>query len=153
MKNTTVNISQRKMTDENKTEEKNKGGRPQKLTPEQLQKIVDDFKAYILKEEDPTIVGFTCEYPILIDIYKEEFYLNKDYISDHDEFSELRKRAIQKQENYMQKGAVKNELNSSMSIFRLKQPQHGFTDKSELKQENIGEPTRIFINTKPKDDK
>jgi hypothetical protein len=36
--------------------EKNKGGRPQMFTPEQIQEIYNDLLRYIESEEDPTIV-------------------------------------------------------------------------------------------------
>lgn len=97
--------------------------RPQMYTPEQIQEIVDDFTKYIDDNEDPTIVGFTANY--------RKYNVNKDYISDHDEFSELRKRAIEKQEAYILDGALKNKLNATMGIFRLKQPQHGYSDKQQ----------------------
>jgi hypothetical protein len=64
-------------------------------------------------------------------------YINKDYISDHKEFSELRRRAIEKQEAYLQKWATKNTLNATMSVFRLKQPQHWFTDRIETNNKNV----------------
>lgn len=114
-------------------EEKRQWGRPQHFTPEQIEKIKQDFKLYIETEEDPTIVWFTSSYP---QIYSEtlgrETRINKDYISDHEEFSELRKQAIEKQESYLQKWATKNQLNATMAVFRLKQPQHWFRDKTEV---------------------
>lgn len=112
--------------------------RPQYFTPEQIQKIADDLKAYIEREEDPTIVWFTSSYPpVYSDTEQRDVYLNKDYISDHDEFSELRRKAIEKQENFLMKWATNNELNATMSVFRLKQPQHWFTDKQEIDQRNL----------------
>lgn len=100
-----------------------KVGRPQMYTPEQIQEIVDDLAQYIETTDDPTIVGFTSTY--------KKYPVNKDYISDHNEFSELRKRAVEKQEAYLLEGVTKNKLNPTMGIFRLKQPQHGYRDKSE----------------------
>lgn len=99
------------------------GGRPQMYTPEQIQEIVDDLTQYIEDNDDPTIVGFTSDY--------RKYSVNKDYISDHDEFSELRKRAIEKQEAFLLKNATLNKANPTVAIFRLKQPQHGFTDRQQ----------------------
>lgn len=98
-------------------------GRPQMYTPEQIQEIADDLREYIETNEDPTIVGFTSSY--------NKYSVNKNYIGDHDEFSELRTKAIEKQEAYILKGVMQNKLNAPMGIFRLKQPQHGFRDKVE----------------------
>lgn len=111
-----------------------KVGRPQMYTAEQIAEIVTDLSAYIERSFDPTIVGFTSTY--------SKYSVNKDYISDHQEFSELRKRAIEKQESFLLQGATMNKLNPAVSIFRLKQPQHGFRDKSEV--ESSGEITHKF---------
>lgn len=111
---------------------KHPGGRPQTLTPEQIARVAEDFAKYIRKNEDPIIVGFTSSYEPIDLGGGKTFRINKDFISDHEEFSELRKAAIQKQEAYLQRGATKGELNATMCIFRLKQPQHGFKDKSEV---------------------
>lgn len=99
------------------------GGRPQMYTPEQIEEIRKDFIEYIERTADPTIVNFTSNYT--------KYSINKDYINNHDEFSELRKRAIEKQESYLLYGATNNRLNASVSIFRLKQPQHGYKDRTE----------------------
>ena len=104
--------------------------RPQYFTTEQINKILEDFKDYIEKEEDPTIVWFTSAYkPIYSETAQRDVYLNKDFIGNHEEFCELRKKAIEKQENYLLKWVTKNELNPTMWVFRLKQPQHWYTDK------------------------
>lgn len=127
--------------------EKRKEGAPQKFTPEQIQKIVDDFKKYIAKNEDPTIVWFVAKYPaIYSETLQRESYINKDYISDHKEFSELRKKAIAKQEAYLLKWATENRLNASVSIFRLKQPQHWYRDRSEVEHSWAIEGITITID-------
>lgn len=106
-------------------------GAPQKYSPKQIAEIVEDLDNYIKGNADPTIVGFTSGYT--------KYSINKDYISDHQEFSELRKKAIEKQENYLLYGATLNKLNPTVSIFRLKQPQHGYTDRQDIKQEISGQ--------------
>lgn len=103
-------------------------GRPQMYTPEQIATIVDDLEEYINTNDDPTIVGFTSSY--------DKFSVNKDYISDHEEFSELRKKAIEKQEAYLLKNATVNKANPTVAIFRLKQPQHGYRDRVESEISN-----------------
>ena len=124
-----------------------KVGRPQMYTPEQIQEIVDDLREYIEIKDDPTIVGFTSSYT--------KYSVNKDYISDHEEFSELRKKAIEKQEAYLLDGVTKNELNATMGIFRLKQPQHGYKDRVEQDLTSNGETLQgatITFTDKPKTD-
>lgn len=107
-------------------------GRPQNFTAEQIEKIREDFKKYIEEKEDPTIVWFTSSYPpIYSKTLGRETYINKDYINDHDEFSELRTKAIQKQEAYLLDWVTKNRLNATMWVFRLKQPYHWYRDKVE----------------------
>lgn len=122
--------------------------RPQIFTKEQIQNIADDFKKYIEEEEDPTIVWFTCSYPPIFSKYlKRETRINKNYIGDHEEFSELRRAAIEKQEAYLIKWVTKNQLNATMWVFRLKQPQHWYTDKQQV--ENIN--TNIELQTTPEE--
>lgn len=96
-------------------------GRPQTYTPAQIAEMVTDLALYIKTEEDPTIVGFSSSY--------EKYFITRDYINDHEEFSTLRKKAIEKQEGYLLKGATQNKLNPTFSLFRLKQPQHGYKDR------------------------
>lgn len=121
-------------------------GRPQTYKPEQIAEMVSDFAKFINENEDPRIVHFTSTY--------NKYTINKDYISDHAEFSELRKKAIEKQEDYLLRGATKNELNPMFSLFRLKQPQHGYKDRTE--QEHSGSVNVIPIlggaSTKEKQD-
>lgn len=124
------------------------GGRPQKLTPQQIKVVVSDFTKYIDETEDPTIVGFCATYPLITLKDGSIFYVGKDYISDHTEFSDLRKKAIQKQEAYLLKNGTTNKANPTMAIFRLKQPQHGFKDKTELDANLNGNVT--FINAVPR---
>lgn len=99
------------------------GGRPPKYTEAELQEIANDLEQYIEEQEDPTIVGFIATYT--------KYPVNKAYMSEHEEFSNLNKRAIAKQEAFLLKGATTGKLNPAVSIFRLKQPQHGYTDKTE----------------------
>lgn len=118
-----------------------KVGRPQMYTPLQIEEIVKDLDDYIERSPDPTIVGFTSGY--------RKYSVNKDYISDHDEFSELRKRAIEKQEHYLLYGATNGRLNASVSIFRLKQPQHGYKDRVDSDITSMGEKIDPVVIYRP----
>jgi hypothetical protein len=104
-------------------------GRPAKLTAKQRAEVLEAFRLYIERTPDATIVGFCAFDPV-----GAKYLITKDNIHDWEEFSELRNYAIQKQEAYLLEGAITNRLNATMAIFRLKQPQHGYTDKHE--QEN-----------------
>lgn len=114
------------------------GGRPQMYTPEQIEEIRGDLESYIETKTDPTIVGFTSSYV--------RYSVNKDYISDHEEFSELRKRAIEKQEAYLLENATTNKANATVAIFRLKQPQHGFKDRVDSDITSGGEKIEVGLN-------
>lgn len=102
-------------------------GRPSKLNDEQKKELVKEYEDYIRATDDPTIVGF---------ITTNEFCF-EHRILDHDieqwqEFTELKKLAQKKQEAFLLTKAGKNEYNATLAIFRLKQPQHGYKDKSEV---------------------
>lgn len=115
---------------------KRKPGRPQKFSPEQLQTIYNDFSEYIEKTEDPTIVGFCSSYEI------DNKYVHKDFISERKEYSVLVKKAIGKQEDYL----LHQFKNPTLAIFRLKQPQHGYTDKREVETHNINLDVKADAN-------
>ena len=102
-------------------------GRPPKLTGLEREEVLQAFKAYLERTPDATIVGFCAFDPV-----GAKYLITKDNIYDWDEFSELRRYAVQKQEAYLLMGATTGKLNATMAIFRLKQPQHGYTDKHEV---------------------
>ena len=101
-------------------------GRPSKLLPPERAEVLNAFRQYIRKFADPTIVGFCA-----LDDTALKYNVTKDNIHDWREFSELRKQAISKQEAYLLAGATANKLNATFAIFRLKQPQHGYTDRQD----------------------
>jgi hypothetical protein len=105
------------------TKPKHAGGRPQKYTADEIAEIYTDFEDYIDRTADPIIVGFTSSY--------KKYHVNKWYMSERPEFSDLIKSAIEKQEYYIQYGAISNSLNATFAIFRLKQPQHGWSDRTQ----------------------
>jgi len=109
-------------------------GRPPKLSPLDRAVVYEAFNAYIENEEDPTIVGF-CAWNDTAISYK----LTKDNMYDWSEFSELRKRAIEKQEANLLKKAGNGSYNATIAIFRLKQPQHGYSDRVDSDITSKGE--------------
>lgn len=115
-------------------ETKNKGGRPPKLTPEQREEVLEAFQDYIQTTDDPTIAGFCAWHEVAI-----QYWITKDNLYDWGEFSELRKRAIEKQEAYLVKNGGEGKYNPTIAIFRLKQPQHGYKDRTETDITTAGE--------------
>lgn len=119
---------------------KHPGGRPPKYTAAEIEQIAADFKDYIDRTADPTVVGFTA--------YYTKYPVHKQYMSDRQEFSDLVKRAIEKQEAYLLAGASVNRVNPTIAIFRLKQPQHAYRDRTEVDQTINGNVT--FVNDVPR---
>lgn len=108
-------------------------GRPQKFSVEQLNTIYNDLSEYIESNEDPTLAGFVSVYSI------DGKFVNSEYLSDRKEFSELSKRSIKKQEAFL----LRQYKNPAMAIFRLKQPQHGYTDKREVEQKSMNLDVKV----------
>jgi hypothetical protein len=120
---------------------KNKGGRPPKHTPEQIEVLLKEFKEYIDKELIPIIAEFS---------YKHGF--GKEYLYDRPEFSNLLKECVAKKEAQLEKGALANKLNPSMAIFSLKQL--GWRDKTEIEHSgNIGNWSELAAKAGIKNDK
>jgi hypothetical protein len=103
---------------------KHAGGRPPKLTPEERAEVLQAFRLYIERTPDPTLVGFVAFDPVPI-----KYMVTRDNIKDWDEFSPLQKIAIEKQEAFLLQAGGTGRYNTTLAIFRLKQPQHGYTDK------------------------
>lgn len=106
--------------------QKNPVGRPPKLTVEERAEVLEAFRSYIERTPDPTVVGFCANDPI-----GWKYLLTRDDINNWEEFYTLRKYAIEKQESYLLLAAGNGRYNATMGIFRLKQPQHGYTDKTQ----------------------
>lgn len=101
-------------------------GRPPKLTKTQRVELLQAFEDYIDRTPDSTVVGF-CAW----DETARKYRINDSNLYDWEEFAGLIKYAIKKQEAYLLEGATRNKLNATMAIFRLKQPQHGYTDRQD----------------------
>lgn len=116
-------------------------GRPKKLTAKQQAEVLKAFEDYIKRSYDPTVVGFCSYDPVAL-----QYEINDSNLYDWDEFSGLIKRAIKKQEAYLVEGGTRNQLNVTMAIFRLKQPQHGYTDQKHVDHTTAGKelPTPIL---------
>lgn len=119
---------------------KGKMGRPPKVTSEQRQEVYEAFEAYIRDTDDPTIVGFAAYNDVAL-----KYNVTDDNIGDWDDFSGLRKRATKKQEAYLIAGGTMNKLNPTFAIFRLKQPQHGWTDRIQTDHTSNGKDIALPI--------
>lgn len=104
-----------------------KVGRPPKLTEEQRLEVYKAFEDYIARTPDPTVVGFIAYDPVAA-----QYFLTRDNLNDWKEFSTLQKYCIEKQEAYLLQAGGTGRYNPTMAIFRLKQPQHGYTDRQDV---------------------
>jgi len=102
------------------------GGRPPKLTDEQKLEVYKALEQYIQDNADPTLPGFETENEVAL-----QYNVNDSNLYDWPEFSGLIKRCVRKQEAYLLKQGGAGKYNPTIAIFRLKQPQHGYTDKQE----------------------
>jgi hypothetical protein len=103
------------------------GGAPSKLTKEQKAELLVAFRAYIERTPDPTVVGFCAFDPV-----PAKLFVTRHNLNDWDEFSTLQKYCIEKQEAYLLQAGGTGRYNPTMAIFRLKQPQHGYTDRQDV---------------------
>jgi hypothetical protein len=103
------------------------GGRPPKLTTEERREVYEELEKYIKETDDPTVPEFISTNWVALgyDIIYQNLY-------DWKEFSGLIKRLVRKQEAYLIREGTQNKINTTMAIFRLKQPQHGYRDRQEL---------------------
>ena len=104
----------------------NLGGRPRIYNAEH---ISEALLKYIEENDEPLIQEFCLNY----DISKDQLYA----ISGRDEedskrLSDSMKKAIAKQEVFLVKNATRRTIDPVFSMFRLKQPCHGYTDRHEL---------------------
>jgi hypothetical protein len=102
------------------------GGRPPKLTPQQRKEVLTAFRAYIERTPDPTVVGFCANEPICF-----KYLITRDDINNWKEFYTLQKYCIAKQESFLLMAGGAGRYNPTLAIFRLKQPQHGYKDRTE----------------------
>lgn len=105
---------------------KHAGGRPRKLTQRQRKEVYDAFEAFIVSTPDSRITKF-----VSYDDTALQYNVTDDNLYDWPEFSVLRKKAIKKQEDYLLEFGGSGKYNPTIAIFRLKQPQHGYTDRQD----------------------
>lgn len=116
------------------------GGRPPKLTPEQRKEVLAAFRLYIERTPDPTVVGFCANDPVGF-----KYLLTRDNINDWPEFSTLQKFCIQKQESFLLMAGGAGRYNPTLAIFRLKQPQHGYRDRTEQDITTDGQALPVMV--------
>lgn len=106
-------------------------GAPPKLTPEQKVEVYHAFEEYIEDNEYPTMPDF-CAYNKVAKKYK----LTTQNLKDWEQFTSLRKRLVDKQEQFTESQVMKGKLNPTWAIFKLKQPAFGWTDRQEIQHAN-----------------
>lgn len=100
-----------------------KRGRPPKHSDDQMTELVASFEKYIEETDIPIVAEFA---------YQNGLY--KNYFYEHDEFTNLIKRATSKKEAALERGSLTGTLNPTQAIFSLKQM--GWTDKQHLESIN-----------------
>ena len=100
--------------------------RPRTYNAEDITKALNK---YIDETEDPLIQEFVLNYGISID---QLYDIAKRDEEDSKELSLTIKKAIQKQEVFLVRNVSTRKVSEAFGIFRLKQPQHGWTDKQEV---------------------
>lgn len=121
-----------------------------KFTDEVYKEVCSALYDYIVDEEDPILAGFiftptALKYNVRIDDFSAKAY---------PKLSELAELAFRKQEAYVLRKGMNGQA-TGMSIFRLKQKQFGYTDRTEQNITSNGEQVQFF-NSLPrpnKDDK
>lgn len=106
------------------------------------------YNAEVLAEQLNAYID-SCDDPLL-----QEFCMPKDAPSrdtlhrlskDSQLLSDAIKRCMDKQELTIIRKAMSGDANSTFAIFRLKQPQHGWTDKQQIDQ-NVSGALEINVN-------
>jgi hypothetical protein len=92
-------------------------GRPNKYAAQKAELLLK-FESYIAREKVPIVAEFASQTGIL-----------RDWLYDQPDFSTLLKKCVQKKEAGLERLALKNNCNTSMAIFSLKQL--GWTDKHD----------------------
>ena len=99
--------------------------------------LLEKFDKYIME----------TDYPIIKEFCVKEGY-SYDTIEDLKRklpaLAQTIKRALQKAESYIERNALHNKVNPVFSMFRLKQPCFGWTDKQEIAINK--EPTKISLD-------
>jgi hypothetical protein len=104
-------------------------GRPNKYNPDE---ICDKLNKYINSTVDPVLSEF------LIDESNPGNTRFWELVKGHEGLADAIKRLQMKQEVYLVRCGY-GDLPPAMAVFRLKQPQHGYTDRSEVKHDvNVG---------------
>lgn len=114
-----------------------------KYNSDQVTEMTAAFDEYIKREEDPTIAGF-----LSTDDTALRLWLTYQNMQDYKRFTPYMERAYKKQEAYILKQG-QNGKGVPMAIFRLKQPWHGYTDRTEQDITSKGEKIS-FVNGVPR---
>jgi len=121
------------MSSTSSSHQKHAGGRPSKLAKSDRPELIQALHNYINEQADPTIVKFCTTHPVAL-----KYNILPPDLSKWPEFRKLVKKAIAKQEAYITEYATQGKINPTFAIFRLKQPQHGWTDKQEIDHTSLG---------------
>lgn len=114
-----------------------------KVSYEERAEIHAAFENYITDHDDPRLSGFLANDPVAL-----KYWVTPEDMEDWTEMELLLRRAHIKQEDYLNQKGMNGQA-TAMSIFRLKQPWHGYRDRFEQDISSGGEKI-TFINSVPR---
>lgn len=114
-------------------------GRPLKYTPEQFERLIDDYFETAIKNRKPFTITGLC---LHLDTTRE---LLREY-SEKPIYGDAIKRAKLRVENYLEEGALTGKLREISTIFNLKN-NFGWKDTQDHRHE--GQITHGFVALPP----
>lgn len=112
-----------------------------KLTEEQEDELFERMLAFIQDTADPTVAKF---------LSSDELALSKRVtrhnLQDWTRFKELTEMAVVKQEAFLLEQGGGGKYNPTIAIFRLKQPQHGYSDRIDSDVTSGGQKLEVGLS-------
>lgn len=119
---------------------------PRRHTPTERRETLEAYKAYVASEAFPLLADFVSK-----DETALKYHVTQHNMQDWPEMRDTTELLNAKSEAYLVKRALVGGPggNTPMSIFLLKQPRYGYTDKSQQDITSNNERV-IFVNSVPR---
>lgn len=115
-----------------------------KYNKAQVKEMCAALEQYIAATDDPFAADFLSGNEVAL-----RYWLDDMDLYAYPAFERLRARMVKKSEATLLKETRNSKGNTIMTIFRLKQPWHGYRDKFEQDITSNGQPV-TFLNTVPR---